>query len=83
MCYSLIFLVEERNSITGENSARRGNGFNITRVARQFEELYNEEVYSLTLNTSLLIKLNTYMERHRQEVYCRAWYDSYLQRARG
>ena len=53
------FLVEERNSITGENSARRGNGFNITRVARQFEELYNEEVYSLTLNTSLLIKLNT------------------------
>ena len=53
------FLVEERNSITGENSSRRGKGFNITRIARQFDELYNEEVYSLTLNTSLLIKFNT------------------------
>lgn len=53
------FKLEEKSSITGNTIQKPGIAFNATRVARQFEELYNEEEYSLTDNTSILIKLNT------------------------
>lgn len=53
------FVLEEKNSITDKTNRRPGKGFNVARIARQFEELYNEEVYSLTPNTSILFKINT------------------------
>lgn len=56
---SFSFKVQEKNSITGQIDNISGNDFNITKIDRQFEELYNEQIYSLTQNTSLRIKLNT------------------------
>ena len=56
---SFSFKVQEKNSITGQIDNTSGNDFNITKIDRQFEELYNEQIYSLTQNTSLRIKLNT------------------------
>lgn len=53
------FQLYEKNSITGETYGRPGTNFSITKVARQFEELYTEQTYALTNNTSLLVKLNT------------------------
>ena len=56
---SFDFNVQEKNSITGEVVNKPGTDFTITKVSRQFEELYNEEIYSITPNTSLRVKLNT------------------------
>ena len=53
------FQLYEKNSVTGETYGRPGTNFSITKVARQFEELYTEQTYALTNNTSLLVKLNT------------------------
>lgn len=53
------FKVEEKDSITGVTNESRGTGYSITKVSKEFEELYNEGEYSLTDNTSILIKLNT------------------------
>lgn len=53
------FQLYEKNSITGETYGRPGTDFSVTKIARQFEELYSEQTYALTHNTSLLVKLNT------------------------
>ena len=53
------FNLQEKNSLTGETYNRNGTDSSIAKVARQFEELYSEQTYSLSDNTSLLVKLNT------------------------
>ncbi len=53
------FVLYEKNSGTGKTLTRSGAQFNITKVGRKFDELYNEQTYALTNNTTLLIKLST------------------------
>ena len=51
--------LQEKNSITGVINVRTVNDFNLTKVARQSNELYSEQTFTLSNNTSLLVKLNT------------------------